>query len=78
MCNCGGSNRIAGAASGPPPPRPARTDDVALRYLGRAALLLKGPASSRVYALRPGTRIDCDARDAPHFLGSPLFERFSP
>lgn len=76
MCNCGGSNTAVRTASGPPPPRPARPDDVALRYLGRTALLVKGPASGRVYALRPGAgRIDCDARDVALFLASPLFER---
>jgi len=76
MCGCGGSNKGVRTASGPPPPRPARTDDVALRYLGRTALLVKGPASGRVYALRPGdARIACDARDVAHFLASPLFER---
>jgi hypothetical protein len=61
--------------SGPPPPRPPRVNDVALRYLGRVALLVKGPATGRAYALRPGTRLDCDPRDLPHFLASPLFER---
>ena len=79
MCNCGGSNPAARRPSGPAPPRPPRADDVALRYLGRTALLVKGPATGRVYALRPGdARLDCDARDAPHFLASTLFRRFDP
>ena len=77
MCNCGGSSRVARTASGPPPPRPSRGEEIPLRYLGRTALLVKGPASGRVYALRPGEpRLECDPRDAPHFLASPLFERF--
>jgi hypothetical protein len=53
----------------------AREDDVALEYVGRSALLLKGPLSGRVYALRPDERrVLADARDAPAFLASPLFD----
>jgi hypothetical protein len=52
---------------------------VGLRYVGRATLLVKGAVSGRVYALRPeGGRVDCDGRDAPAFLASRLFERWSP
>jgi hypothetical protein len=75
MCRCGGSTTIARSAGGPPPPRPATRTDVALRYLGHAALLVKGPATGRVYALRPGATVPCDARDVPRLLASPLFER---
>jgi hypothetical protein len=77
MCRCNGSRAAArrAAASPPPPPRPPEPA-VALRYRGKVALLVKGAVSGRVYALRPGgAPIDCDARDAPAFVQSPLFER---
>jgi len=46
-----------------------------LRYVGKVPLLVKGGVSGRAYALRPGARVNCDRRDVPAFLASPLFER---
>jgi hypothetical protein len=76
MCRCSGSRSPAAraTASAPPPRRPP-AEAVALRYRGTVALLVKGAVSGRAYALRPGdARVDCDPRDAPAFLKSPLFE----
>lgn len=80
MCRCSGSRSWApSAAPSSPPPRRAPAEAVALRYLGTVSLLVKGAVSGRVYALRPGdARIDCDRRDVPVFLASPLFERLGP
>jgi hypothetical protein len=69
---------VRGERAAPASPRGPRTNEVTLRYLGQVPLLVKGAASGRVYALRPGAaRLACDARDAPSFLASPLFERTS-
>jgi hypothetical protein len=77
MCRCGGSSSWAPAGPSSPPPRRPAPYGVGLRYLGRATLLVKGAVTGRVYALRPeGGRVDCDGRDAPAFLASPLFERW--
>lgn len=55
---------------------PAIGLDVALTYVGRSALLLKGPGSGRVYALHPGAPpILADPRDREPFLASGLFTR---
>ena len=77
MCRCSGSRSLTRAAApASPPARPAPADAVALRYLGTVSLLVKGAVSGRVYALRPGfAPTDCDRRDVPAFLSSPLFER---
>jgi hypothetical protein len=77
MCRCGGSSSWAPTGASSPPPRRPAPDRVGLRYLGRATLLVKGAVSGRAYALRPGGRVDCDSRDVPAFLASPLFERWS-
>lgn len=91
MCRCGRSSSWAppaqarhrgpaahAAGPAPSPPRSPRNGEVALHYLGQVPLLVKGAVSGRVYALRPGAaRLECDARDAPSFLASPLFERVS-
>lgn len=79
MCGCRGSqSRPPSRAPSTPPPRRASTEVVALRYIGKVSLLVKGGVSGRVYALRPGNvPINCDRRDVPTFLASPLFERFN-
>jgi hypothetical protein len=49
---------------------------VMLAYVGANAMLLKGPVSRRVYALRPGMPpLTVDARDMTAFLSSRLFSR---
>jgi len=77
MCRCSGSrSRAPAPRASPPPPRPAPPEAVGLRYTGTLALLVKGAVTGRAYALRPGAaRQDCDPRDVPAFLKSPLFER---
>lgn len=82
MCNCGrgsytGSSgyRTASADVGPRRRTPRPDDDVVLHFLGAAAILLKGPVSRRVYALRPDAPlVSVDAEDVTAFVNSPLFE----
>lgn len=80
MCGCLGSKSVTrspapSAPRGSSPQRRPFADEVVLRYVGKIALLVKGPVSNRAYALRPAARISCDRRDVPSFLASPLFER---
>jgi hypothetical protein len=50
---------------------------IAVKYLGRSGLLLKGPVSGRIYALRPDVpRVIVDPRDSAPFLASPLFDNW--
>ena len=85
MCRCGGTTMAASReaaarssereSSSSAPMRSAAARDVTLAYVGKNALLLKGPISRKVYALRPGMPpLPVDARDAPVFVASPLFE----
>ena len=77
MCDCRSSrSRPTPPAPSAPAPSPRRpsADEVVLRYVGKVSLLVKGRVSGRAYALRPGARINCDRRDVPAFLASPLFE----
>lgn len=84
MCRCGRAPTVVGSmlarrgaardVSSAGPARPG-AHDVVMRYVGDAALLLKGPISRRVYALDPGTTaVNIDARDVTVFSTSPLFE----
>jgi hypothetical protein len=88
MCGCGKrfdppapSFTRHPSSSGPSPlaattGTPAIGLDIALTYVGRSAVLLKGPGSGRVYALRPGTPpVMADPRDGEPFLTSGLFTR---
>jgi hypothetical protein len=77
MCGCNSTRSWPRSDVGAsPPPRQAPADSVAVRYLGTVSLLVRGAVSGRVYALRPEDgRINCDPRDLPAFLASPLFER---
>jgi len=80
MCNCRSSrSRPTSPAPAPSTPpvssRRASTEEIVLRYVGKVPLLVKGGVSGRAYALRPGARVNCDRRDVPAFLASPLFER---
>ena len=60
-------------------PTAARVTGVELVYEGRAALLLKGPVSRRVYALRPGMKsLTVDTRDTEALVASGLFRRGAP
>jgi hypothetical protein len=80
MCGCKASQfRTQSPSTAPAPPRarPAPSDDIVLRYIGKMSLLVKGRVSGRAYALRPGARINCDRRDASAFLASPLFKRLN-
>lgn len=79
MCRCGSASVVQSAGRLDPVAAPhsdAAGHDVTMKYLGHTALLLKGPVSRRIYALRPG-RLDVqiDARDADALLVSRLFER---
>lgn len=77
MCRCDRSRSWRAGTGAMPPPLPARAHEVALLYRGSVALLVKGAASGRVYALRPDSIVQCDGRDVTAFLASPLFERIS-
>ena len=49
---------------------------VALRYLGRSAILIKGPRTGRVCTFRPGESGQViDSRDAEVLLRTDLFQR---
>lgn len=76
MCGCRDSKPAATlTAASAPARRLPSAGDVALRYVGKVSLLVKGGVSGRAYALRPGAEITCDRRDVSAFLASPLFER---
>jgi hypothetical protein len=50
---------------------------IRIKYVGRSALLLKGPVSRLVYAIRPEVRqVIVDPRDSAAFLASSLFEEW--
>ena len=81
MCRCEQStHRTRGPAPVPRAagvvPAAARVTGVELVYEGRTALLLKGPVSRRVYALKPGMKpLVVDARDTEALVASGLFQR---
>ena len=86
MCNCGRANAsrpqfgpAASAESTRKGRTPALQPDVVLRFVGAAALLLRGPVSRRVYALRTDARLMAvDAADVAPLLRSALFETVPP
>lgn len=79
MCDCNRTTpRGASAAHAPARShavgRMAHGPDVVMRYIGAQTMLLKGPTSRRVYAVKPDMEpLRVDPRDANAFLGSPLF-----
>lgn len=82
MCGCGrtmtaGAHEAAARAdAGARDRQQAKSGapGVLLAYAGSNALLLKGPVSRTVYALRPGMApLTVDARDVTAFLSSGLF-----
>lgn len=76
MCGCRDSKSGATLpAASAPARRMPPAGDIALRYVGKVSLLVKGGVSGRAYALRPGAQIICDRRDVSAFLASPLFKR---
>jgi hypothetical protein len=85
MCRCsavngqrehrGAEHRASAAPRAALTRPPAQRPDVQLAYLGRVALLLKGPVSRRIYALRPDApRLLVDDRDLSSLLASGMFE----
>lgn len=84
MCRCGGAVTVVRSAVGArrePMPQNAHATvhDIAMKYLGHTALLLKGPVSRRVYALTPGRpEVQIDPRDAEALSASRLFDRATP
>ena len=53
---------------------PSLASGVALRYLGRRTMFLRGAVTSRVYMARRAVPLLCDVRDAPTLLANPLFK----
>lgn len=60
-------------------PRPARTDNAALRYRKEGALVLRGPHTGRVYSFdASGEATAVDPKDLDALLRTRLFEIVEP